>query len=432
MKSPFIPFRYLLVVFTFLMSVLMYIDRACISTAKDDICTQFNLNYIQWAWIMAAFTLGYALFQSYSGKLADTKGPRKVLSAIIAVWSIFTALTSFAWNFASMAIVRFLFGAGEAGAFPTLSKVVYKWFPVNERGTIQGINFSGSRIGGAVAYPIVASLIAFVGWHYSFIIFGLIGVLFAVVCWLIFRDSPEESTLVSEQERQYIIENRQQDDSNGAAKRDLSLWKLLKSRNMLLAMFQYIGSNFTFYFTLTWMFPYLNEALSGSGKAASFWAMAPLLGGALGNWVSGVWVDRLYHKSGNLTLSRRLPAVVGFVLAAAGLILMTMVESDLSKVIYLTIAIFGADMTLSPSWAFCIDIGKESAGAVSGTMNMAGNLGAFASILAFGYMTEGLIKSGIDPTSALSENNLFFYVCAALSILSIVAWLVMNPKKAIN
>lgn len=426
-----IPFRYLLVVFTFSMSVLMYVDRACISTAKDDICAEFNLNYIQWAWIMAAFTLGYAVFQSPAGKWADTKGPRMVLSSIITIWSIFTALTSAAWSFTSMAIIRFFFGGGEAGAFPTLSKVVYKWFPISERGTIQGINFSGSRIGGAVAYPIVAGLIALVGWHFSFIIFGLVGVLFAVICWFLFRDTPEESPLVSKEECDYIVANRQNDEPAKGDAPKLSFWRLFRDRNMLLAMFQYIGSNFTFYFTLTWMFPYLNEALSGSNGAA-FWAMAPLLGGALGNWLSGMWVDRLYATTKNLKLSRRLPAIIGFVLAAAGLILMTIVESDLSKVVFLTIAIFGADMTLAPSWALCIDIGKENAGSVSGTMNMAGNLGAFTSILAFGYMTEALIKSGVDPTSALSENNLFFYVCAALSVMSIVAWVFMNPNKAIK
>ena len=413
----------------------MYIDRACISAAKDDICRDFSLDYIQWAWVMAAFTLGYALFQSPAGKCADIKGPRIVLTAIITLWSVFTALTSAAWNYLSMLSIRFLFGAGEAGAFPTFSKVVYKWFPISERGTIQGINFSGSRIGGAVAYPIVAALIAVVGWHASFVVFGLVGVLFAVICWVLFRDSPEESTLISEEEKAYIVANRQNDDAEkdkGAPVERLTLWQSLRSRNMRLAMFQYLGSNFTFYFTLTWMFPYLKESLSGTGTAASFWSMAPLLGGALGNWVSGIWVDKLYQRSGDLTLSRRLPAVIGFMLAAAGMILMTMVQSDLSKVVFLTIAIFGADMTLSPSWAFCIDIGKQNAGSVSGTMNMAGNLGAFISILTFGYMSEGLIASGVNPAEALSENNLYFYICAALSTLSVFAWLLMNPKKAIE
>ncbi|WP_321996620.1 MFS transporter [Draconibacterium orientale] len=429
MKKTLVPQRFILVAFTFLISVLMYVDRACIGAAKGSVSDEFGLSNIQWAWVMAAFTLGYALMQTPSGKLADKKGARLVMSGIITVWSILTALTGAAWNFISMVVIRFLFGSGEAGAFPTLSKVVYKWFPVKERGIIQGINFSGSRIGGAVAYPIVVALIALLGWRGSFFIFGAVGLLFATAWWFYFRNLPEESKLVGEEEKQYILKTRQQDES--VKKVSLSFAKTLQSKNMLLAMVQYIGSNFTFYFTLTWMFPYLKDAMQSSGTAASFWAMAPLIGGAIGNWVSGILVDKIY-KSGNLKLSRRLPAIIGFALAAIGVILMTNATSDISKVLFLTLAIFGADMTLSPSWAFCIDIGKENAGAVSGTMNMAGNLGAFTSILAFGYLADGLIRSGVDPKNALAGNDMFFYICAGLSILSIIAWLLMNPEKEIG
>lgn len=429
MKKPIFPQRFVLVTFTFFISVLMYVDRACIGAAKGSVSDEFGLSNIQWAWVMAAFTLGYALLQNPGGRFADKKGPRIVMTSIISIWSVLTALTGAAWNFISMVVIRFLFGAGEAGAFPTLAKVVYKWFPVKERGIIQGINFSGSRIGGAVAYPIVVALIAALGWRGSFFIFGGVGLIFALGWWLYFRNTPEESRLISEDEKKYILENRQKDD--GITKSKLTFAKTLKSRNMLLAMLQYIGSNFTFYFTLTWMFPYLKEAMQGSGTAASFWAMAPLIGGAIGNWVSGILVDRIY-KSGNLTLSRRLPAIIGFSLAAIGVILMTNAEADIQKILFLTLAIFGADMTLSPSWAFCIDIGKENAGAVSGTMNMAGNLGAFTSILAFGYLADGLIKSGVDARLALAGNDMFFYICAGLSLVSILAWLLMNPEKEIR
>ena len=428
-KKTIIPQRFILVSFTFLISVLMYVDRACIGAAKGSVSKEFGLSNIQWAWVMAAFTLGYALLQTPSGILADKKGARVVMSGIITVWSFLTALTGAAWSFFSMIVIRFLFGAGEAGAFPTLSKVVYKWFPVNERGIVQGINFSGSRIGGAVAYPIVVALIALLGWRGSFFIFGAAGLVFALVWWLYFRNTPEESRFVSQEETEYIIENRQKDGPvNSTA---LTFIQTLKSKNMLLAMVQYIGSNFTFYFTLTWMFPYLTEAMQSTGTAASFWAMAPLIGGAIGNWVSGILVDKIY-KSGNLKLSRSLPAIIGFALAAVGVILMTNAQTDINKVLFLTLAIFGADMTLSPSWAFCIDIGKENAGAVSGTMNMAGNLGAFTSILAFGYLADGLIQSGVDPKLALAGNDMFFYICAGLSVVSIVAWLLMNPNKSIK
>lgn len=430
MKKSRIPQRYLLVAFTFLISVLMYVDRACIGAAKGSVSTEFGLSNIQWAWVMAIFTLGYALFQNPGGKLADKKGPRLVIAGIISAWSLLTALTGIAWNFISMLVIRFSFGASEAGAFPSLARVVYRWFPVNERGIVQGINFSGSRIGGALAYPIVVALIAAYGWRASFFIFGAVGVLFAIAWWVYFRNSPEESPFVGETEKKYIVSNRQQDSSKGD--RSLSFLRILKSWNVILAMLQYIASNFTFYFTLTWMFPYLKEALKNSGSATGFWAMAPLLGGAVGNWLSGILVDQIYNRTGKLTLSRRLPAIIGFSLATLGVIAMTQAPSDLGKVLFLTLAIFGADMTLSPSWAFCIDIGNENAGAVSGTMNMAGNLGAFTSILAFGYLADSLINNGVDPRLALAGNDAFFFICAGLSFFAIVAWLFMDPNKAIE
>ena len=153
MKKRKLPIRVLLVFSTFMLTVLLYIDRACISAAKEEISNDLNFDLTDFGWVMAMFTLGYALFQTPSGKWADKKGPRSVITGIVAIWSVLTALTGAAWNFISMMIIRFLFGAGEAGAFPSLAKVVYNWFPVKERGIVQGINFSGSRIGAAFALP---------------------------------------------------------------------------------------------------------------------------------------------------------------------------------------------------------------------------------------------------------------------------------------
>ncbi|MDC0584647.1 MFS transporter [Bacteroidales bacterium] len=423
-----IPSRFFLVAGTFFITVLLYVDRACIGAAKSNISGEFGLNNIQWAWAMAIFTLGYALFQTPSGKFADKKGARVALTTIIGVWSALTALTGAAWNYVSLMIVRFLFGAGEAGAFPSLAKVVFKWFPTKERGIIQGINFSGSRLGAAFAYPLVFAMIAIIGWRMTFVAFGLIGVLFAVAWWFLFRDYPKDHKGVSKEELNYIIDNRQKETPG--PKKELTFVRSLKSTNVWMAMIQYIGSNFTFYFTLTWMFPYLKEALNQSGSLTSFYAMMPLVGGAIGNWVSGILVDNIY-KMGHWRLSRRLPAIIGFVLAAIGMVLMPNTDNNTMKILFLTLAIFGADMTLSPSWAFCIDIGKENAGTVSGTMNMAGNLGAFTSILVFGYLAESLIHTGVDPKLAMAGNDMFFYICAGLSVLSIIMWLLMRPKVPI-
>ncbi len=410
--------RILVVVGTFILSLLLYIDRACISAAKGDISTDLKFDDTQFGWVMAVFTLGYALAQTPSGMLADKFGPRKVITGIVTAWSALTALTGAAWNFTSILIVRFLFGAGEAGAFPSMAKVVFNWFPVKERGIIQGINFSGSRLGAAFAMPLVAYMIAELGWRMTFIIFGVFGFVFALVWYFLFRNKPEELKSISNKEKAFITTNRQQPGSEKPA--PMAASALLKNSNMWLAMGQYIASNFTFYFALAWMYPFLKEKFDLGGVEAGFFAMVPLIAGAFGNWVSGLMVDAIYKK-GKWKLSRRLPAIVGFALAALGMLLLALDSSSANmSIIYLSLAIFGADMTLSPSWAFCIDIGKEHAGLVSGTMNMAGNLGAFVTIIAFPYL---LTWTGAHEP--------FFFVCGALSAFAIIFWSLMKPQNSI-
>ena len=418
MKKTIIPIRFVLVFSTFLLTVLLYVDRACISAAKADISSDLGFSMTDFGWIMAVFTLGYALFQTPAGKLADSKGARGVIAGIVTIWSFLTAFTGFAWNYTSMLVIRFLFGAGEAGAFPALSKVVYNWFPISERGIIQGINFSGSRIGAAFAMPLVAWMLNEIGWRHTFLVFGLFGILYGVLWFLIFREKPEHGRFIGSDEVEYIKKNRQQ--SEPGIKKTLAFGTILKSATMWKTMVQYICSNFTFYFSLTWMYPYIQERFQLGLVEAGFYTSIPLVAGAVGNWVAGILVDAIY-RTGKWKLSRRLPAIIGFALSAIGMIMVTQVSSPVLSVAFMALAVFGADMTLSPSWAFCIDIGKENAGAVSGTMNMAGNLGAFVTIIAFPYLFKW--TGHYEP---------FFIICAGLSLVAIVMWTSMNPEKSIN
>ncbi len=413
-----IPARAVLVFLTFLHTVNLYIDRAAISAGRNSMVADLGLTDIQFGWAMAMFTLGYALFQAPTGHFADRRGPRFVLTAIIIFWSACTALTASVRNYIQLLVVRFIFGAGEAGAFPALSKVVYNWFPLKERGIVQGINFSGSRIGAAFTLPLVAWMISEIGWRWSFIIVGLVGAAYAVFWYFVFRDKPEDSKWINDSEKEFIVKNRQQPTIGELP--PFSLKVLLKSGNMWLAMGQYICSNFTFYFTLTWMLPYIADRFQVDIVQAGMYSMFPLLSGALGNWVSGWLVDFIYTRNGNMKLSRRVPAIIGFSLAALGMVMVTMVQSPVIAVLFMSIAIFGADMTLSPSWSFCIDISKERAGVISGTMNMAGNLGAFVTIIAYPYLF-----------SATNSHVPFFYICAILSLLAIIMWSFMNPNKAL-
>ncbi len=409
--------RHLLITGTFLLTLLLYVDRICISVAKDPISKELELSDAAMGWVMSAFALGYSLLQTPAGMLADRLGPRKVLTAIVTLWSVFTTLTAYAWNFVSLLVIRLLFGAGEAGAFPGISRAVYSWIPLKERGLITGINFSGSRIGAAFALPALSVLMAYWGWKSTFFLLGAIGVVWAVVWFWLFRDKPEDHPGITAAEKNYIIENRQT-TAKGVTK--ISVRQLFASRNMWLAMVQYFCSNFTFFFALTWLYPHIKREYQLDSVAAGWYAALPFIAGALGNWFSGWWVDRIY-KRGNWRASRLKPATAGFLLSAAGLmggVLMTEVNG---AIFFLSLAIFGADMTLPPSWSFCVDIGKENAGAVSGNMNMAGNLGSFVTSLAFPYL---LLWAGTP--------NFFFYVAAALSVVGALVWQRMHPEKPVG
>ncbi len=402
------PVRYRMVAGTFLLALIVLFDRIMISVAKDPVAADLGLSEKQMGWVLAIFALGYALFQAPSGYLADKYGPRKILAAVVSLWSFFTALTGAAVGFVSMMVVRFIFGIGEAGAFPSMARALYSWIPLGERGIVNGINFSGGRIGAAIALPLVAFLIEAFGWRLSFVILGAVGVFWALVWYWWFRDEPADQGSVSAEELAYIKDNIEPRETGEHP--PASFGKIFADRNVWLLMLQYFGSNFTFFFTLTWLFPYLKSTYSLDFQETGFYSAAPLIAGAFGNWFSGWLVDRIY-KGGNLTLSRKIPAIIGFSLAAIG-VLASVGQADVVwAVVWISIAVFGADMTLSPSWSACVDIGRRNAGVVSGTMNMAGNLGSFFTALAFPYLVD-----------YFGSPQPFFYVAAGLSVLSVLLW----------
>lgn len=424
------PIRYIISTMMFLLAVLLYVDRACISVARGPMMQDLGLTDEQWAWVLSAFTLGYAIFQAPTGYLADRFGPRFLLTSVVIFWSIFTGITGFAQGFTLLFIARFLFGVGEAGALPGLARAVYAWFPVSERGLIKGINFSGMRLGAAACLPLMPFLFESVGWRQSFMILMGIGVAWAVIWWFIFRDLPEQFRAMSSTELEQIrgtanttLQSHTPSNSSPAVPKSLTA-SMLTSRNFHLICFQYFCSNFLFYLTLTYLFPLLKADLGKTGLYSDtqigFLSAMPLVGGAVGNWVSGYLIDSIY-KTGNWPLSRRLPAIIGFGLAIAGTWMFLQTEAVLPKMAWFTLAILGADMTLSPSWSTCIDIGKTHAGLISGTMNMIGNLGAFLSPLSFHYLMQWT-----------GSHQAFFFVTMGLNFLAILAWLAIDPRRPIQ
>jgi MFS transporter, ACS family, glucarate transporter len=186
---------------TFLLAMNVLIDRIFISVAKEPISESLGFSDSQMGWVLSIFALGYALFQTPTGVLADRLGPRKILTAVVTFWSIFAALSGAAWNFLSMMVVRFLFGAGEAGAFPAMSRAVYSWIPLKERGIVNGINFSGGRIGAALSMLFMPWLLHAAGWRMGFVYLSLIGFVWAVIWYWWFRDDPTDHKSITDAEK---------------------------------------------------------------------------------------------------------------------------------------------------------------------------------------------------------------------------------------
>jgi len=415
--------RYILILILFLHTVNTYMDRACISAAGNDIQRDLAIPDQTLGYIFAVFALGYALFQIPAGWISDVLGPRKVLALVVTAWSAFTMLTGTAFNTLSMLIVRFLFGAGEAGAFPGATRALYDWLPVRERGIAQGIFHSGARVGAALSLFLMPFLIGRIGWRLMFAANGLVGVAWAALWWIWFRDRPEDHPSVNAAE---LASMERGAAENPQVSRKIPFLQIATSSNMFLAMFQYVASNVTFFISFTWLLPYLEDRW---GEEARMYAPLPLISGMLAHWTSGFLVTYLY-KLGFPAGSRRIPAIVGFLLGAAGLLLTTRTDSPASFVLLFSVAVFGVEMTISPSWSFCMDIGGERTGAVSGSMNMLGNMGSALSAILFPYFRNNVTIPFLADEAGTA--NSFFVFAAGMNLAAAFAWLLMNPGRKLS
>jgi len=400
-------YRHRLIVVTFALAWLLYIDRIAISTAKGPLTAAFGLTDTQFGWALSAFALGYALSQIPAGVIVDRYGPRLVLGVLVAIWSFFTGLTGLAYGFVSLLVIRTLFGMAEAGAWPACARAFYSWLPPGERGFAKSVNMSGSRLGSAFALPAVAWLITALGWQASFWVLAVVGLLWAGGWYLWFRDRPEDKRGFPQAEREFLAANR---GGSNAVEKPLPLGQLFRLPGIRLMMGQYFASNFTFFFCLTWLFPMMQRTYHLDPVTTGLYAAIPLLCGAVGSWSGGVAGDMLYRR-GHGVNARKWPAMFGFALSAIGVVAALWCSTPLAMAIVLGIAIYGSDMTLPTSWAYCIDVSKAHSGAMGGAMNMAGNLGSFVTSLAWPYLL-----------AATGSTTPFFIAAAVLNVLGVVCW----------
>ena len=290
--------RFTVLRYTLALAVITYLDRVAISSASPAIRNELGLSLIQMGWVFSVFTFAYAAFEIPSGWLGDVIGPRKVLTRIVLWWSAFTMLTGAAWNFVSLLVVRFLFGVGEAGAFPNISRSFSSWFPTAERGNAHGVIFMGTRLGGALAPSLIVVLMGVIGWRAAFVVFGAIGVVWCVFWNRWFRDDPATHPAVNAEELDIIARGL-------PPRRALPAfgWGQLLSGNVILLCLMYFTMPYTLYFNLTWLPTYLKE-VRGSHPEAAYLSSAVLFAGATANWIGGRLTDALTRRYGLRSANR--------------------------------------------------------------------------------------------------------------------------------
>ncbi len=377
--------RHLVLWLTVAAYMITYMDRVVISSAVPSIQEEFGLSNQTMSLILGAFRWGYALFQVPGGWFGDLIGPRKALTVIVIWWSLFTSLTALAWNATSLWTVRFLFGVGEAGAFPIATRSLSRWMLPSERGYAQGITHAGSRLGAAVTPPVVVWLILDYGWRTPFYIFGSLGLVWALVWFIWYRDTPREHAAVNEQERQLI------EGSLGSPRKKTAgvPWRaILSSRTVwtLAAMYACYAWSIAIY--LDWFPKYLNEARGLNLKMMGLYASLPLFAATAGDFLGGWCSDRLAARTGNLKMARQSVAITGFLIAAAGIVPATLASSAEFCILMTCVGVFGLEATVGVSWAIPLDIGRDYAGSVSAVMNTCGNIGGAISTTMLGYLVS--------------------------------------------
>jgi sugar phosphate permease len=436
--------RYGVLAFLCLLTFILYLDRICMGQAAPAIQHDLSLSDTRMGVVHGAFTLAYGIFMAAAGRLGDRFGSRGVLVGIVLWWSAFTALTGAAMGFLMLVAIRFVFGAGEAGALPNCARVVSRWFPAHARGLPQGLLNTAALVGGAVAPVAVAYVIQLIdtriapavherigvwpiGWRWAFVLFGVVGVLWAVLFWRWYRDDPATHAGVSAAERDYINRGRTTDsDTSGVTVVAVPWDRVMRSRNIWLLGLIITCASFTSYMYMSWYPRYVQDARHVGATASGWLASIVMAGGAIGSALGGVVGDRLLRRRRN----RRTRCWIGaasMASAAVILVLSIYLEDPRSAAVITAIAFFCMMMQIASWWGAVADISGPHVATLFGLCNSLGVIGAIASQLFFGAFADWRKEMGYlgrerwDPA---------FYIYGVVLLIGAAAWVWVNPNRS--
>ncbi len=362
---------------------MTYLDRVNISVAAPAIANDLHLSPVALGGVFSAFSLSYALLQIPGGFLGDKIGPRKALGLMGVVWSLATAATAIPAQVGGLVVARFGVGLAEGGAFPTATRAFTAWIPASQRGLAQGLPHSFSRLGGAVAPPVVIALLLAYGWRRAFLVLGAFSLLWVVSWWWFYRDRPRDHWLANQAEVDLLDREAEPTRAGLAAH---TPWGALFQRMLpvTLADFCYGWSLWVF---LTWLPSYLSEARHFDLKQLALYATVPLAAGVVGDTAGGISSDMLW-RAGRQWWARPGQVAVGLLLALVFIAPVPFVPSAITAVWLLSASFFCLELTNAPLWALAMDIGHEFAGVSGGMMNTGFGVAGIVSPLAFGILLQ--------------------------------------------
>lgn len=398
--------RYRVTAFAISLAALAYVQRVAISQAAEGIQAELHLGKAQLGLIFGAFGLAYALFEVPNGILGDRLGVRVTLTRIVVAWSAFTALTGVAWNFTSLWLARFLFGAGEAGCFPNLTRMLSAWLPLQARLRAQALMWACTRWAGAVTPLLVVALVQWRGWRWAFVVLAGLGFAWAITFYLWFRDDPAQHPAVNAQELDLLRGARAMTTQEGEKK----WYRSLLAVPVRILVFQYFCFSFVWYFYVTWLPSYLREARHVTAVQAAGFAMMPLLFGGIGSLVAGFAAARF---------SARQIAFFGFLSSALLLFAVTRIGSTSVAMLAMGLASFCSDLTMPISWNACVEIGRRHTATLSGAMNMFGNFAGFVAP----------VGGGLILSYSAGHWNALLYLMVGASLVAATCWLFLDPAN---
>ena len=363
-----------------LMYLLLFVNRVNISTAAPLMQVDLSLSNTQLGLAFSAFAIPYAFFQLIGGWVGDRFGARATLAICCIVVALSTILTGAAGGFASLFGLRLALGFGEGAAFPTATRAMSSWTPAGNWGFAQGITHSFARIGNALTPPLMAALLTVLSWRASFVLLGLVSLIWLVVWIWYFRNDPRQHTKIRAEDLARL-------PAPASGRRPAIPWLRLARRMLPVTMVDFCYG-WTLWLFLSWIPAFFFENYHLNLQSSAMFSAGVLFAGVVGDTVGGIATDRLLHRTRNVRVARCSVITAGFLGGFVFLLPVIAVHNLTVAAVSLSLAFFFAELIVGPIWSVSMDIAPRYAGTASGMMNFGFGAAGLVSPSSFGYLVD--------------------------------------------